>query len=96
MSRVVYSDAARADALEIAEYIGQHNLSAAERVICDFDRILALMAAFPMAGERADHVSPGLRRARSGNYLLFYRVRDDHIEVARIVHGARDIGSQFP
>jgi len=32
----------------------------------------------------------GIRRSLFGNYLIFYRVGDDRIEVIHILHGARD------
>jgi plasmid stabilization system protein ParE len=44
--------------------------------------------AFPIWQVRPDL---GLRRRVVGRYLIFYRVVGDVIELARIVHGARDI-----
>ena len=32
----------------------------------------------------------GYRRSVHGNYLIFYRVRDERVEIVRILHGARD------
>ena len=32
----------------------------------------------------------GLRRRIYGSYLIFYRIRDDTVEVLHVLHGARD------
>jgi toxin ParE1/3/4 len=37
---------------------------------------------------RYEHL--GIRRRPFGNYLIFYRVGADAIEVVHILHGARD------
>ena len=29
------------------------------------------------------------------NYVVFYRIREDDIEVARVVHGSQDLDSMF-
>ena len=36
---------------------------------------------------------PGVRRRVFGKYLIFYRVHANNIDVARILHGARDYDS---
>jgi plasmid stabilization system protein ParE len=28
---------------------------------------------------------------RTGNHIIFYRIEPSHIEIARVLHGARDI-----
>jgi toxin ParE1/3/4 len=35
----------------------------------------------------------GVRRRPYGNYLIFYRISDDRIEVLHVLHGARDYES---
>jgi plasmid stabilization system protein ParE len=32
----------------------------------------------------------GVRRVRHGNYLIFYRVTADVVEILHVLHGARD------
>ena len=31
-----------------------------------------------------------IRRRPAGDYLIFYRIEDDQIEVLHVLHGARD------
>lgn len=42
-----------------------------------------------------DILHPGLRFLPEGNYLIFYRLREEHLEVVRILHGARDITTEL-
>ena len=46
-------------------------------------------------GKAVDSIAPGIRFIPTGNYLIFYRVVTDGVEIARILHGARDIGTEF-
>lgn len=36
------------------------------------------------------HRSSGIRRRVHGNYLIFYRVEGDIVEIVHILHGAMD------
>ena len=42
-----------------------------------------------------DDLSPGLRSIPHGNYLIFYRLMNNGIEIVRVLHGSRDLPSQF-
>jgi plasmid stabilization system protein ParE len=37
-----------------------------------------------------NHESAGIRRRVHGNYLIFYRVNDQAVEILRVLHGAMD------
>jgi toxin ParE1/3/4 len=45
----------------------------------------------PHLGMDRSDLHPGLRSVLFQNYLLFYRLRGDHIEVLRILGAARDV-----
>jgi toxin ParE1/3/4 len=49
----------------------------------------------PFAGRARDEIRPGLRSRASGPYVIFYRVKDDVIEIVRILDGRRDLGRIF-
>lgn len=49
----------------------------------------------PGIGRRRDDLAPGLRSISYANYLIFYRPIDDGIEIVRVLHGSRDLPSQF-
>lgn len=43
-----------------------------------------------MAQQR-DDLLPGVRAWAVGDYLIFYRIEPDAVEILRILHGARDL-----
>lgn len=59
------------------------------------DRFRAI-AEHPKAYPTRADLRPGLRSCVHGNYLIFYRIEDDAIEIARVIHGARDIANLLP
>jgi plasmid stabilization system protein ParE len=89
--KVVITEAAYADLLQIGRVIRQDNPLRAETFVAElFDRCqrLAIMPrAYPLVPKWEDR---GVRRRPHGNYLIFYRVGDDVVEVLHVLHGARD------
>ena len=89
--RVVITDAARADLIEIGEFIRPHNPKRAESFVDELlDRCEALAdmpRAFPLV-PRYEHY--GIRRYAYRDYLIFYRALENLVEVIHILHGARD------
>jgi toxin ParE1/3/4 len=95
MPRIVKSRTSRDDYLEIWLYVARDNPAAADRLINDFDHHLEMLARTPMAGRSEGDLAAGLRSFPVGNYLIFYRVIQDGIELARVLHGARDITQEY-
>lgn len=83
------------DIEEIWEYIALHNPSAADRQLDLFHEHFARLSANPGLGQRCEDLRPGLRLFPVGNYVVFYYPQDNGIEVAAVIHGARDIDSLF-
>jgi toxin ParE1/3/4 len=46
-------------------------------------------------GRVRDELVPSLRSFPVGKYVIFYRPIENGIEIARILHGARDLPSIF-
>jgi toxin ParE1/3/4 len=53
------------------------------------------LAAFPDMGRKRDALLEGLRSFPVKSYVLFYRRTQQGIEIFRILHGRRDIESEF-
>lgn len=73
-------------------YIAIDNVTAADQLV---DRIAAAedrLALFPRLGKARDDIAPDLRGWTVGDYIVLYRVTLSHLEIVRIVHGARDLG----
>lgn len=83
-----------ADIEQIADYIGERNPTAADRVIdelfCSFDEL----ALNPELGTNLDDLRAELRmfipRKPAQNYLVFYYVVPDGVMVSGVIHSARD------
>jgi len=89
------SEQADQDLLEIAYYIAQNSIDAADRFIDRIHSRLELLAESPLMGRQRDDLAPSLRSFTVGKYVIFYRPTQDGIEVIRVLHGARDIDSIF-
>lgn len=95
MSRVIFAPQAEEDLLEIAFHIAQDNPKAAVSLLERIERICALIVASPEIGRRRRDLGPQLRSFPVDRYVIFYFPTKRGIEVARVLHGARDLPSFF-
>ena len=88
--RVVYTDQALRDLVDIADWLADHYPTAAPAVERRIKRVVAHIARWPSSAPRVVD-RPGVRAATLGRYpyKLFYRVSDDTIEILHIHHAAR-------
>ena len=95
--RLEVTQAADQDLEEIAVFIGRDNPAAASRFIASAHAAFRHVLEMPNLGSRIladDKRLEGLRRgriARFSNYLIFYGVTEEVVEIVRVLHGARDI-----
>lgn len=87
------TDEADADLEAIADYVAERNPSAGVSLIRGLRRRFAQLAAMPRLGQRRPDLGPGLRALTYSNYVIIYRVGEDTVIVARVLHGARDMQS---
>jgi toxin ParE1/3/4 len=95
MKQFRVSPAARTDLDEIWFYIAQDNVDAADKFIHAIVSRFPKLAAMPQLGRRREELSPRLRSFPVGRYVLFYRQVESGIEIARVLHGARDFPPLF-
>ncbi|HYF55901.1 MAG TPA: type II toxin-antitoxin system RelE/ParE family toxin [Salinarimonas sp.] len=96
--RVILSARAVADLERVGDSIARDNprraLTFVQELRVTCLRLAQHPARYPLV---AAHASTGIRRAVYGNYLIFYRVGQDAVEVIAILHGAMDYeGILFP
>jgi len=89
---VVYLRRAQLDLVEIFRYIERDSSSQAEVWIEKIDRCLGRLASFPKSGtipkdERL--AALGYRIVVIGEYLAFYVLRRNRVEIRRILQGRR-------
>jgi len=91
--------AADADVDEAASFIAQDSIEAALRFYDAVNKTFQQIREHPTRWARYELDHPRLanvrKRAVGGfrNYLVFYQIEADVVEVIRVLHGARDIPS---
>ena len=88
---VVVTAEAEADLEQIASYIAESSLESALRFAQELREKCESLADAPRGYPLVPRYERfGIRRRPFGNYLIFYRVGPETIEVVHILHGARD------
>jgi toxin ParE1/3/4 len=95
MNRFRIDHQAQADLEEIFDYIARNNCSAASRLMLQFKERFRLLAGHPLMGQSRPELAPNLCSFTLGNYVIYYRPMKRGIEVARVLHAARDIDIVF-
>jgi toxin ParE1/3/4 len=95
MKRLVLSPAARDDLLTIGLYIAEDNPTRAESFVAELEAKARQISEWPSRFPARDGISPGLRAAIHGAYLLLFRELDNEVRVVRILHGARNLPQIF-
>ena len=97
MSRIHRRRGVDDDIYQIAVYLLGENESAAHRFVDAVQNTLKNLAQMPGMGSIKNFQDPALFEVRSWrvhgfrNYLIYYFIVDDGIDVLAILHGARDI-----
>ena len=92
--KVLFAPAAALELQKIGEYIAKGNPVRATTFIDELvDRCYTLTESprrYPLV-PRYEHW--GFRRCVHGNYLIFYRVREEAIDIVHVLHSASDYES---
>ena len=99
--KIVRSQQARIDVLDIADFIAETSLNASDRFLYATEEAYKLLADIPGIGALRDFGNsqyagmrqwpiPGFKK-----YLIFYRTWDDEIEILRVLHGTRNLAQLF-
>jgi toxin ParE1/3/4 len=92
MIAIIKSPQYERDITEIWDYIARQNPDAADGVVIAIENTITLLADFPGIGTPCPHLAPGLRRTLWREYLIYYRPREDKVEIVRLLHGRRHVG----
>lgn len=91
MLRLVILPAARADLIEIGDFIAQDNPGRALSFLAEIEEKMLQAAERPDSFPARDDVQAGLRSARHGRYLIFFLNTNEVVQIVRVLHGARDL-----
>jgi len=75
--------------------IAEDNPNAVDSVLDALYERFVLLAGHPLLGRTRPELAPHLRSFPVGSYVIFYRPMDDGVEIARVLHGSRDIDALF-
>src|SRR5713101_244584 len=91
MARLLFTENAERDLVEIGSFIARDNTANADRFIVRLEQHCHRLAARPLLGRARGELAEGLRSVAYGRYVIFYRPLDDGVEIVRVLHGARDL-----
>ena len=93
---VLRSPEAQEDLIGIWIYLAeQASEQVADRQLAGIESACEKLEHWPNAGRQRDELLPGLRSVLAVPYVIFYHVRNDVVEVVRVLHGRRDIDAIF-
>jgi len=90
--KIKYLPIAQQDLIEIFDYIKEDNPSAAKSFIDKIDKSISRLELFPQTGvvPKDDRLEMlGYRMLVVENYLVFYVIKENIVEIRRIIHGSR-------
>ena len=95
MHKIVYLPLAESDLMGALSYIADtlDAPKAARDLLEEFNQTIQRIAEFPYAHElyRTDRpMQDEIRKVAVKNYVLYYAVFQDHVEIRRFLHGRRD------
>jgi len=95
MSTLIVSPLAEEDLEEIWSFVAERDVEAADRLIDEITSRFDHLLAYPGAGHARHELLVNLRSLPVGRYLIFYQPTDDGVEIFRVLHGSRDVQSEF-
>ena len=93
--QLIIAQQAKDDLVEIWLYIAADSPSTADMFIDYVYEQCKHLCTSPEIGRTRDELLPGMRSLPVKRYLVFYRVTNDAIEIARILSGYRDLETLF-
>jgi toxin ParE1/3/4 len=93
MPRVVVRPRAFTDLADIWAYIAEDSVKHADRFAALVNSEFRTLARQPHMGRCRPELAAGLRSFPVGRYVIFYVALPKGVEIVRVLHGARDIGS---
>jgi toxin ParE1/3/4 len=90
MKRYRIAPFGRLDLDEIYVYIARDNPAAARRWLKKAMEQFSWLAKNPDTGQALEELRPNLRCISHGPYVIYFRKHSDHVQILRVLHGARD------
>jgi toxin ParE1/3/4 len=95
MSRYRFTLQAEQDLADLTNFIAGNNPAAGVAMLDLIEERCAMLARYPEAGRTREELLPGIRSFPASSYVIFYRVAGDEVQILRVLHGSRDVESEF-
>lgn len=95
MAAVIKSPEAEEDLIDIWLYIAEDSLVNADRFLDRLGGMAQKLADAPGMGKERPELAPALKSFPMEDYVLFYRVMLDGIELVRVLRCSRDLSQIF-
>ncbi len=87
--------AAEQDLADLSQHVALDDPQAAVAILDVIEAKCSLLAQYPELDRPREELLPKLRSFPASNYVIFYRIALDEIQVIRILHGSRDVQAEF-
>ena len=91
MAKLVILPAARADLIDIGDFIALDNRPRAASFVAEIEAKIVEVGGRPGSFQKRDDLHKGLRHARHGRYLIFFIEQGDEVQIVRVIQGSRDL-----
>ena len=95
MNQYIISTEAIRDMEQILDYLANTNINAGEKFLEEFSKKCRYLTQFPLMGRSYREIRPYLRGLPMKNYIIFYRLTEQGLEIMRVVKGERDLDALF-
>jgi toxin ParE1/3/4 len=95
MAKLVILPAARADLIDIGDFIALDNRPRAASFVAEIEAKIVEVGERPGSFQKRDELHKGLRHARHGRYLIFFIEKGDEVQIVRVIEGSRDLPRLF-
>jgi toxin ParE1/3/4 len=90
--RLIWAPVAQRDLREIWHYFSRvASPEVADRLLREIDRVGRRLQQHPLSGRSREEIAPRLRSVLVHPYVVFYRVTETAIEIARVLHQRRNL-----
>ena len=95
MAKLVILPAARADLIDIGDFIALDNPPRAASFVAEVEAKIVEITERPGSFQKRDDLHPGLRHAPHGRYLIFFIEKGNEVQIVRVIQGSRNLPRIF-
>ena len=94
--RVIWSDRAKVELIEIAEYIARDSTQNASAVVVKIQEVSRSLANFPHRGRKVPEFKvENIREVFVFSYRLIYEIHADFVAILMLAHSARLLSNKY-